>query len=266
MEKLGQLHRRQAGTRGRPRGTSSSSTRRRRARRSTSSTPRSGSARSSTAGSSGCSRRRPRPAAAPASRSSASGSALVTGDPVQGPRRPDARATSRRSSAPSTRCSAASAQRADADVRAAGPAVDGLPRRRRARAGRPARGVLLRRPARDASGCRWPASSLNRDPAGAGRPGSARRAPRAAAEDRPRRRRPIGLTAGPAGPARRPRGRADAAARAGATGSTVGHPGIPVVEVPALAADVHDLDGLREVGAALAGRPEPRPHGRRRHR
>jgi anion-transporting ArsA/GET3 family ATPase len=32
---------------------------------------------------------------------------------------------------------------------------------------------------------------------------------------------------------------------------TAGHPGIPVVEVPAAAQDIHDLDGLREVGAAL---------------
>jgi anion-transporting ArsA/GET3 family ATPase len=31
------------------------------------------------------------------------------------------------------------------------------------------------------------------------------------------------------------------------------HPGIPVVHVPALGRDVHDLDGLREIGAALAG-------------
>jgi anion-transporting ArsA/GET3 family ATPase len=30
------------------------------------------------------------------------------------------------------------------------------------------------------------------------------------------------------------------------------HPGIPVVHVPALGRDVHDLDGLREIGAALA--------------
>jgi len=35
---------------------------------------------------------------------------------------------------------------------------------------------------------------------------------------------------------------------------TAGHPGTPVVEVPALAEDVHDVDGLREVGASLAGR------------
>jgi anion-transporting ArsA/GET3 family ATPase len=34
---------------------------------------------------------------------------------------------------------------------------------------------------------------------------------------------------------------------------TAGHPGIPVVEVPAAAQDIHDLEGLRQVGAALAG-------------
>ena len=33
----------------------------------------------------------------------------------------------------------------------------------------------------------------------------------------------------------------------------VGHPGTPVAEVPALAEDVHDIEGLRLVGAALAG-------------
>ena len=33
---------------------------------------------------------------------------------------------------------------------------------------------------------------------------------------------------------------------------TASHPGIPVVEVPAAAQDIHDLAGLREVGAALA--------------
>jgi hypothetical protein len=31
------------------------------------------------------------------------------------------------------------------------------------------------------------------------------------------------------------------------------HPGIPVVQVPALGRVVHDLDGLREIGHALAG-------------
>ncbi|MDO5501642.1 MAG: ArsA family ATPase [Actinomycetia bacterium] len=31
-----------------------------------------------------------------------------------------------------------------------------------------------------------------------------------------------------------------------------GHPGIPVTEVPAAAQDIHDVDGLREIGAALA--------------
>src|SRR3954468_8763831 len=34
---------------------------------------------------------------------------------------------------------------------------------------------------------------------------------------------------------------------------TAGHPGIPVVEVPAAAQDSHDAEGLRAVGAALAG-------------
>ena len=33
----------------------------------------------------------------------------------------------------------------------------------------------------------------------------------------------------------------------------VGHPGTPVAEVPALAEDVHDVEGLRRIGAALAG-------------
>jgi hypothetical protein len=32
---------------------------------------------------------------------------------------------------------------------------------------------------------------------------------------------------------------------------TAGHPGIPVVEVPASSSDIHDLAGLREVGRAL---------------
>jgi hypothetical protein len=31
------------------------------------------------------------------------------------------------------------------------------------------------------------------------------------------------------------------------------HPQVPVVEVPAAATDIHDLDGLREVATALAG-------------
>jgi hypothetical protein len=30
------------------------------------------------------------------------------------------------------------------------------------------------------------------------------------------------------------------------------HPSVPVVDVPAFATDVHDLDGLREVGESLA--------------
>jgi anion-transporting ArsA/GET3 family ATPase len=37
---------------------------------------------------------------------------------------------------------------------------------------------------------------------------------------------------------------------------TSAHPRVPVVEVPAMAVDVHDIDGLRDIGAAL-GRPSP---------
>ena len=32
-----------------------------------------------------------------------------------------------------------------------------------------------------------------------------------------------------------------------------GHPGIPMVEVPAASGDIHDLVSLRAVGEALAG-------------
>ncbi|MBM3688119.1 MAG: ArsA family ATPase [Actinobacteria bacterium] len=38
-----------------------------------------------------------------------------------------------------------------------------------------------------------------------------------------------------------------------ATRFTAAHPGVPVTEVIALAEDVHDLDGLREIGGLLAG-------------
>ena len=34
---------------------------------------------------------------------------------------------------------------------------------------------------------------------------------------------------------------------------TAGHPSIPVIEVDSLAQDVHDIDGLREVGRRLGG-------------
>jgi hypothetical protein len=34
---------------------------------------------------------------------------------------------------------------------------------------------------------------------------------------------------------------------------TAAHPRVPVVDVPAQPGDVHDLAGLRTVGAALAG-------------
>jgi hypothetical protein len=38
---------------------------------------------------------------------------------------------------------------------------------------------------------------------------------------------------------------------------TSAHPSIPVAEVTALAGDVHDLDGLREVSTDLAGAADP---------
>ena len=39
---------------------------------------------------------------------------------------------------------------------------------------------------------------------------------------------------------------------------TAAHPGVPVTEVYALAEDVHDLEGLREVGTLLAStKPTP---------
>src|SRR5690606_14286779 len=44
---------------------------------------------------------------------------------------------------------------------------------------------------------------------------------------------------------------------------TRAHPGVPVRRAPALAADVHDIDGLRDIGARRAGacaaRRPPRP-------
>jgi anion-transporting ArsA/GET3 family ATPase len=39
---------------------------------------------------------------------------------------------------------------------------------------------------------------------------------------------------------------------------TTEHPGVPVAPVPAQPADVHDIDGLREIGASLTGWPAPR--------
>jgi hypothetical protein len=34
---------------------------------------------------------------------------------------------------------------------------------------------------------------------------------------------------------------------------TAAHPRVPVVDVPAQPGDIHDLDGLRVIGAALGG-------------
>ena len=38
---------------------------------------------------------------------------------------------------------------------------------------------------------------------------------------------------------------------------TASHPKVPTVAVPALASDVHDLDGLRQIGGLLAGVAQP---------
>jgi len=35
------------------------------------------------------------------------------------------------------------------------------------------------------------------------------------------------------------------------------HPGVSTAAIPALAGDVHDLDGLREIGDLLAGQTQP---------
>jgi hypothetical protein len=35
------------------------------------------------------------------------------------------------------------------------------------------------------------------------------------------------------------------------------HPAVPIITVPALSADVHDLDGLRQIGDLLDGEKSP---------
>lgn len=40
---------------------------------------------------------------------------------------------------------------------------------------------------------------------------------------------------------------------------TAAHPGVPAVSVPALPEDVHDIDGLREIGMCLAGNANREP-------
>ena len=42
------------------------------------------------------------------------------------------------------------------------------------------------------------------------------------------------------------------------------HPGVPTASIAALAGDVHDLDGLREIGELLAGTTQPTARPRRR--
>jgi anion-transporting ArsA/GET3 family ATPase len=44
---------------------------------------------------------------------------------------------------------------------------------------------------------------------------------------------------------------------------TSAHPDTPLVEVDALVEDIHDLDGLRDVGAALLGQKTPDPASQR---
>jgi hypothetical protein len=43
-----------------------------------------------------------------------------------------------------------------------------------------------------------------------------------------------------------------------ATTFTAAHPRVPVIAIAAQPADVHDIDGLREIGVALAGTTRPK--------
>ena len=83
-------------------------------------------------------------------------------------------------------------------------------------------------------------------------------APTLSAERAERRRR----RAGRGRDARAGRGGAAGARRPGPVAArdrrmrdrfTGAHPDVPIAEVPALPTDVHDLDGLRRIGTALAG-------------
>ncbi len=232
------------------RGTSSSSTPRRPARPWTSSTPRSGSGPSSTAASSASSWRRPAPAAGPTSRCSRS----APTSPPPPCRRCSAASSSptcRPSSPPSTRCSAASASGptsptpllkdpSTAFVVVAAPERDALREaayfvERLEAEGMPLAGVVVNRMQR------------------LGRRGSAGRGPpRRPSSSRtattPGRTTPtpalLRLHAALAEVATRHEGRVSR--------FVASHPGVPVSTVPAGATDIHDLDGLREVGSALA--------------
>ena len=140
-----------------------------------------------------------------------------------------------------------------ADLRAAPGRRDGVPGGRRARAGRAARGGVLRRAAQ-------------RGPDAAGRPGRQPGQPaRPTATCRPTRRWPASSGCARQGDGARPDGRAAAAARrpdagrrargaAARAGSRRRTREVPTAVVPALATDVHDLDGLRRVGELLRRR------------
>ena len=169
-----------------------------------------------------------------------------------------AQATCRPSSPRSTRCSAASAS---GPTRPTGccSARHRLPGRRRARAGRAARGVVLRGAAGRRRRCRWPASSSTgsqqRAPglsrrARDGRRGDARASRRRHGTDR---RRCCGCM-----PTDADAGRPSGSWRAGSRPRTRRS---PVAEVPALAEDVHDLEGLRR--SASRSRAEARWVSRR---
>ena len=147
-------------------------------------------------------------------------------------------------------------------VRPAAGRRDRVHRRRCTRAGGHARGVLLRRAARRASRCRWPDWSST---------GCTRTAPRASRLPTPSRPGASWRTAAPADQVtadllaiHAERMRVAARESRLKRSFTAAHPGVPTVSVAALAGDVHDLDGLREIGDLLAGRQaeaRPRPGG-----
>ena len=140
-------------------------------------------------------------------------------------------------------------------------ARDRLRRRRGARAGRPARGGLLRRPAGErGDAARRRRREPHADARGTGaqrQPG--RRRPPSSSRSRDGRRRSDDASAdrsradrGAAAPARRPRRRGERH-EGHVRRFVAGHPRVQLSTVPASATDIHDLEGLRTVGAALAG-------------
>ncbi len=174
----------------------------------------------------------------------------------QGPRRASCCATCRPSWPPSTRCSAGSGQRAQQTYRAAAGRRHGVPRRGRAR---DRTRCARRRTSSSGSArtrCRWRAWSSTA-PAAAGRARSRRR------RRWPRAARLVGRR-GPDGPRstagllrlhadRRRLVEREAVLR---SRFAAAHPQVPTAVVPALAGDVHDLDGLRRVGVLLGGQDD----------